>query len=61
MLPLIALCGCTSDGTGIGDYATKSAFGDNYGPVFTGETRGEYHDRNQIEQHGYIKNPYRPR
>ncbi len=62
LLPLLLLCGCAADGTGFGNYAGNYAmnktFGDNAGPVFTGETRGEYHDRNQIEQYGYIKQPY---
>jgi hypothetical protein len=60
LLPLLMLCGCRADGTGIGDYVVQKAFGDNYGPWFTGESRGEYHDRTQVEEFGYIKQPYHP-
>lgn len=51
--------GCTADDAfEFGDDLVKRAMGDNYGPVFTGETRGEYHDRIEREQYGYVKHPY---
>jgi len=35
--------------------AIKSAAGDNVGPLFTGESRGEYRDRKEVERLGYRK------
>lgn len=61
LLLLLSFClttGCAADGNGVGDYLFHKAVGDNYGPLMTGETRGEYHDRTQVEEHGYIKSPY---
>lgn len=65
---LILFCGCTRDvrvgrlSIGPPDFSEtladmagmgiKAAAGDNAGPLFTGETRGEYHDRKEVEQMG---------
>lgn len=45
---LLGLCGCAE----IADSLVERAFGDNYGPVFTGEHRGEYRDRKEVERLG---------
>lgn len=60
VLALLALGGCASDGQSrdSGDYLLGKIFGNNAGPLFTGETRGEFHDRMQVEEHGFIKDPY---
>lgn len=57
----LALCaGCASHAD-LEEYLGRRLIGDNYGPLFTGETRGEFHDRYQVEDHGYIKEPYHGR
>ena len=46
--------GCSFiEGSGLIDTLTRKAFGDNYGPVFTGETRGEYRDRQEMQPAGF--------
>lgn len=39
----------------IGEHATRTAVGDNAGPLFTGEKRGEYRDRKEVERLGHAR------
>lgn len=48
----LAACGCAEMAGSLVETATESIFGDNYGPVFTGEKRGEYRDRKEAERLG---------
>jgi hypothetical protein len=59
-LTWIGLLGCQSgpDPSGTSavdtllDQGVERAVGDNAGPLFTGETRGEYRDRREVERLG---------
>ena len=61
MMGVLLLCGCKSGGwsESIADAtvdaagsAIGSALGDNPGPLVTGETRGQYRDRSEVERLG---------
>lgn len=53
VMPL-GLCGCAEIAGSLAGSAAESAFGDNYGPILTGEKRGEYRDRKEVEHLGGV-------
>ncbi len=54
LIPLIPLVGWAHfDWSDPLDSLTRRTFGDNYGPVFTGETRAEYREREALQPSGY--------
>lgn len=61
LLGTVGLAGCAHDiwadaladsAFQVTEHATRNAIGDNAGPLFTGEKRGEYRDRKEVERLG---------